>query len=149
MPTGTSAPRIAADQALSTVAWCLCGSTPAKAGQLDGSYRDSWFRGVRNSGPTDPFPGERRQIRGQEAAGCGRTISDSGSYFPLPRSGSPYAQVPIFPLTQQDVMTLAKPKKGLQKVARERNEPTESSESHFFCERNEVQVRETTNASAV
>ncbi|NXE83303.1 EFCB3 protein, partial [Cochlearius cochlearius] len=54
--------------------------------------------------------------------------------------GSPYAQVPIFPLTsKQDVMTLAKPKKVLQKVARQRNEPTASSESHFFSERNEVQ----------
>ncbi|KAF1414897.1 EF-hand calcium-binding domain-containing protein 3, partial [Spheniscus humboldti] len=51
----------------------------------------------------------------------------------------PYAQVPIFPLvSKQDATTLAKPKKGLWKVARQRNEPTASFESHFFCERNRV-----------
>ncbi|KAF1568500.1 EF-hand calcium-binding domain-containing protein 3, partial [Eudyptes schlegeli] len=66
-------------------------------------------------------------------------VSDSSSYFPLPRSGSPYAQVPIFLLvSKQDATTLAKPKKGLRKVARQRNEPTASFESHFFHERNQV-----------
>ena len=70
----------------------------------------------------------------------GRPVSDSGSYFPLPRSGSPYAQVPIFPLiSKQDATTLAKPKKGLQQAARQRNEPTASFGSHFFRKRNRVQ----------
>ncbi|NXQ84793.1 EFCB3 protein, partial [Nyctibius grandis] len=66
-------------------------------------------------------------------------ISDSGSYFPLPHPGSPYAQVPLFPLISEDVMTPAKPKKRLQKVARRRNEPTTLLESHFFHMRNQVQ----------
>ncbi|NXX52315.1 EFCB3 protein, partial [Scopus umbretta] len=52
----------------------------------------------------------------------------------------PYAQVPIFPpISKQDATTLAKPKKGLWEVARQRNEPTTSFESRFFCERNRVQ----------
>lgn len=106
-------------------------------GMPDGSSCDSWFR-VRNSGPTESFLGERRQTKRQLTVGC--TVSDSGSYFPLPRSGSPYAQVPIFPLvSKQDATTLAKPKKGLRKVARQRNEPTASFESHFFRERNRLQ----------
>ncbi|XP_049656618.1 EF-hand calcium-binding domain-containing protein 3 isoform X1 [Accipiter gentilis] len=54
--------------------------------------------------------------------------------------GSPYAQVPIFPLIcKQDAMTLAKPRKGLQKVARQRNEPTALFASHFSRDRNRVQ----------
>ncbi|NXO56085.1 EFCB3 protein, partial [Aramus guarauna] len=54
--------------------------------------------------------------------------------------GSPYAQVPIFPLiSKQYTTTRAKPKRVLQKVARQRNEPTTSFESHFFRERNQVQ----------
>ncbi|NWZ55056.1 EFCB3 protein, partial [Haliaeetus albicilla] len=66
--------------------------------------------------------------------------SDSGSYFPLPRSGSPYAQVPIFPLiSKRDATTRAKPRKGLQKVARQRNEPTALFASCFFHDRNRVQ----------
>ncbi|NWQ90629.1 EFCB3 protein, partial [Burhinus bistriatus] len=65
---------------------------------------------------------------------------DSGSYFPLPCSGSAYAQVPIFPLiSKQDATTLAKPKKGLQKVARQRNEPAASFRSHILHDRNRVQ----------
>ncbi|NXA20596.1 EFCB3 protein, partial [Ibidorhyncha struthersii] len=69
-----------------------------------------------------------------------RKVGDSGSCFPLPHSGSPYARVPTFPLvSKQDVMTLAKPKTGLQKVARQRNEPTASFRSHIFRERNQVQ----------
>ncbi|NXQ99314.1 EFCB3 protein, partial [Sagittarius serpentarius] len=54
--------------------------------------------------------------------------------------GSPYAQAPVFPLiSKQDATPLAKPRKGLQKAVRHRNEPTASSESRFFCERNRVQ----------
>ncbi|KAM6238853.1 EF-hand calcium-binding domain-containing protein 3 [Porphyrio hochstetteri] len=54
---------------------------------------------------------------------------------------SPYAQVPIFPLiSEQNVTTRAKRKKGLQKVARQRNKPTTSLESHIW-----VQERETSN----
>ncbi|NXJ55432.1 EFCB3 protein, partial [Spizaetus tyrannus] len=53
---------------------------------------------------------------------------------------SPYAQVPIFPLiSKQDATTLAKPRKGLQKVARQRNEPTALSASCFFHDRDRVQ----------
>ncbi|NXS72288.1 EFCB3 protein, partial [Pandion haliaetus] len=67
-------------------------------------------------------------------------VNDSGSHFPLPCSGSPYAQVPIFPLiSKQGMTTLAKPRKGLQKVVRQRNEPTVSFESCFFHETNRVQ----------
>ncbi|NXU24697.1 EFCB3 protein, partial [Thalassarche chlororhynchos] len=52
----------------------------------------------------------------------------------------PYTQVPIFPLiSKQDATTLAKPKKGLQKVVRQRNEPTASFESRFYRGRNRVQ----------
>ncbi|KAM9656305.1 EF-hand calcium-binding domain-containing protein 3 isoform 3-T3 [Morphnus guianensis] len=54
--------------------------------------------------------------------------------------GSPYAQVPIFPLiSKQDATTLAKPRKGLQKAARQRNEPTALFASRFFHDRNRVQ----------
>ncbi|XP_052641810.1 EF-hand calcium-binding domain-containing protein 3 [Harpia harpyja] len=54
--------------------------------------------------------------------------------------GSPYAQVPIFPLiSKQDATTLAKPRKGLQKAARQRNEPTALFASSFFHDRNRVQ----------
>ncbi|KFQ63802.1 EF-hand calcium-binding domain-containing protein 3, partial [Pelecanus crispus] len=52
---------------------------------------------------------------------------------------SPYAQVPIFPRISKQNPTLAKPKKGLQKVARQRSEPTSSFKSCFFRERNQVQ----------
>ncbi|NXW42327.1 EFCB3 protein, partial [Nyctiprogne leucopyga] len=63
-------------------------------------------------------------------------VSDSGSYFSLPRSGSPHPHgVPISPLiSKQDAMTQAKPTRGLQ-----RNEPPASFESHFIHERNQVQ----------
>ncbi|NXS39738.1 EFCB3 protein, partial [Balaeniceps rex] len=54
--------------------------------------------------------------------------------------GSPYAQVPTFPLiSKQDATMLAKPNKGLQKVVKQRNEPNASFESRFFRERNRVQ----------
>ncbi|NWH23901.1 EFCB3 protein, partial [Grus americana] len=64
-----------------------------------------------------------------------------GKVCPLsPPLCSPYAQVPIFPLiSKQHTTTRAKPKRGLQKVARQRNEPTTSFESHFFRKRNRVQ----------
>uniref|UniRef100_A0A663FCN6 EF-hand calcium binding domain 3 n=1 Tax=Aquila chrysaetos chrysaetos TaxID=223781 RepID=A0A663FCN6_AQUCH len=63
---------------------------------------------------------------------------------------SPYAQVPIFPLiSKQDATTLAKPRKGLQKVARQRNEPTALSASHFFRDRDRVQVRETSAGTSL
>ncbi|NXT90545.1 EFCB3 protein, partial [Anhinga rufa] len=47
--------------------------------------------------------------------------------------------LPMDVYSKQDMMTLTKPKKGLQKVARQRNEPTTLFESHFFRERNQVQ----------
>ncbi|XP_014811959.1 PREDICTED: EF-hand calcium-binding domain-containing protein 3 [Calidris pugnax] len=54
--------------------------------------------------------------------------------------GSPYAQVPIFPLVyKQDTATLTKTKKGSQKVARQRNEPTASFRSHISHEESQGQ----------
>lgn len=94
--------------------------------------------GIQDLLSPSPARGDTPRGRRQLAVGC--TVSDSGSYFPLPRSGSPYAQVPIFPLvSKQDATTLAKPKTGLQKVARQRNKPTASLRSHISHERNRVQ----------
>ncbi|NXL46187.1 EFCB3 protein, partial [Podilymbus podiceps] len=51
----------------------------------------------------------------------------------------PCAQVPICPLmSREDATALTKPKKGLQMVTGQRNEPGTSFESHLFCERNQV-----------
>lgn len=106
-------------------------------GRPGGSCCDLWVR-VRNSGPIESFPSKRRPSKRQ--LGVGHTVGDSGSHFPLPHSGSPYAQVPIFPLvSKQDAATLAKPKEGSQKVARQRNKPTISFGSHIMHERNQVQ----------
>ncbi|NXT30023.1 EFCB3 protein, partial [Syrrhaptes paradoxus] len=69
----------------------------------------------------------------------GLKFSDSGSRFPLPRSGSPYTQVPIFPRISKQDPRVVKSKKGLQEAARQRNEPSASFESYLFCERSLVQ----------
>lgn len=91
----------------------------------------------------------------QGAAGCGYTVSDSCSYFPLPErvpeSESPYARVPVFPLiSKQDAKTLVKPKKDMQKQTKQRKkEPLASKESRFSCKKKQVQeVRDMGGASA-
>ncbi|NXK54731.1 EFCB3 protein, partial [Chauna torquata] len=59
----------------------------------------------------------------------------------VPCSSSPYAQIPIFPLiSKQDTKTPAKPKKGLQKLVRQRKkERVASMESCFIRKRNQAQ----------
>ncbi|NWU67378.1 EFCB3 protein, partial [Pterocles burchelli] len=70
----------------------------------------------------------------------GLKLSDPGSRFPLPRSGSPYAQAPTFPrISKQDATMVVKSKKDLQEAARQRSEPSASFESYLFCERSPVQ----------
>ncbi|XP_035203372.1 EF-hand calcium-binding domain-containing protein 3 [Oxyura jamaicensis] len=59
----------------------------------------------------------------------------------VPRSSSPYAQVPIFPLIlNEDTKTLVKPKKDMQKLLRRRKkEPVASTESCSIRKRNHGQ----------
>ncbi|NXC45125.1 EFCB3 protein, partial [Penelope pileata] len=51
----------------------------------------------------------------------------------VPRSQSPYTQVPVFPLiSKQDAKTLVKPRKDVQKLTRQRQkEQVSSAESHY------------------
>uniref|UniRef100_A0A8B9TFX1 EF-hand calcium binding domain 3 n=1 Tax=Anas platyrhynchos TaxID=8839 RepID=A0A8B9TFX1_ANAPL len=70
---------------------------------------------------------------------------DPCSIFPLPesapRSSSPYAQVPVFPLIlNEDTKALLKRKKNMQKLVMQRKkEPVDSTESHSIRKRNLVQ----------
>ncbi|XP_050571394.1 EF-hand calcium-binding domain-containing protein 3 [Cygnus atratus] len=59
----------------------------------------------------------------------------------VPRTSSPYAQVPIFPLIlNEDTKTLVKPKKNMQKLVRQRKkEPVASTQSCSIHKRNYVQ----------
>uniref|UniRef100_A0A8B9ZT26 EF-hand calcium binding domain 3 n=1 Tax=Anas zonorhyncha TaxID=75864 RepID=A0A8B9ZT26_9AVES len=58
-----------------------------------------------------------------------------------PRSSSPYAQVPVFPLIlNEDTKALLKRKKNMQKLVMQRKkEPVDSTESHSIRKRNLVQ----------
>ncbi|XP_040392522.1 EF-hand calcium-binding domain-containing protein 3 isoform X2 [Cygnus olor] len=59
----------------------------------------------------------------------------------VPRTSSPYAQVPIFPLIlNEDTKTLVKPKKNMQKLLRQRKkEPVASTQTCSIHKRNHVQ----------
>lgn len=108
------------------------------------------FKRVRNLGPTSSS-----LVRGKRARVTWPWLySDPCSIFPLPgsvpRTSSPYAQVPIFPLIlNEDTKTLVKPKKNMQKLVRQRKkEPVASTQSCSIHERNHMQeVRDKHDAS--
>lgn len=111
------------------------------------------FQKCEESGTYLALPWPDEQNKG--ASGCGYTVSDSCSYFPLPEkasnSESPYAQVPVFPLiSKQDAKTLVKPKKDMQKQTKQRKkEPVPSKETRFSSKKKQVQkVRDMGGASA-
>ncbi|XP_047902403.2 EF-hand calcium-binding domain-containing protein 3 [Anser cygnoides] len=69
----------------------------------------------------------------------------------VPRTSSPYAQVPVFPLIlNEDTETLVKPKKNMQKLVRQRKkEPVASTQSCSIHERNHVQEAATLKPPAL
>lgn len=105
---------------------------------------------LRNLGPMSPS-----LVRGKRASVTWPWLyCDPCSIFPLPesapRSSSPYAQVPVFPLIlNEDTKALLKRKKNMQKLVMQRKkEPVDSTENCSIRKRNLVQeVRDKHDAS--